>query len=226
MKENTKFGDLFDAIICICMDSEEETWQNQCLPQFEKLNIKETDVIRHPGGNPKDFKNSHGCCVAHYNVLKMCKEKQFKRPLILEADFHLTNKFSLEKIQNALISLENLDWNILSLGGKIKTYKPELINDYIIKTAFEYTHAIVYNRIYIDEILGIVESSLNRKKKRGNIDQLYSRKIFGISDKCYITKDLCILQAGNHESNKRSGRAEKVYGIKMGRIGDHHYKKN
>ena len=200
------------------MDSEEETWQNQCLPQFKKLNIKETDVIRHYGGNQKDFKNAHGCCVAHYNVLQLCKEKQFKRPLILESDFNLTYKFSLEKIQNAITSLENLDWNILSLGGKIKSWKPELINDYIIKTAFEYTHAIVYNGIYIDEILGIVESSLNRKKKRGNIDQIYSRKFFGIRDKCYMTRDLCILQGGNQKSNKRSGQAEKVYRIKMGRI--------
>ena len=219
MKENIEFKNLFDAIICICMDSEEETWQNQCLPQFKKLNIKETDVIRHPGGKRTDFKNAHGCCVAHYNVLRLCKEKQFKRPLILESDFNLTNKFSLEKIQNAITSLENLDWNILSLGGKIKSWKPELINDYIIKTAFEYTHAIVYNGIYIDEILGIVKNSL-RRTPGINIDKIYSRYRFRIVDKCYMTKDLCILQKGNHKSNKRYGQAEKVYRIKMRRVSE------
>jgi hypothetical protein len=216
MNENTKFADLFDAIICICMDSEEETWQKQCVPQFEKLDIKENDVIRHPGGNKTDFKNAHGCCVAHYNVLKLCKEKQFKRPLILESDFHLTYKFSLEKIQNALISLEKLDWNILSLGGKVK-YNPELINDYIIKTAFEYTQAIVYNGIYIGEILEKVENSL-RHTPRFNIDQIYSRCKYGILHKSYMTKDLCILQAGDKKSYKRSRLAKKVHRIKMGRI--------
>ena len=217
MKENIEFKNLFDAIICICMDSEEETWQNHCLPQFKKLNIKETDVIRHPGGKRTDFKNAHGCCIAHYNVLRLCKEKQFKRPLILESDFNLTYKFSLEKIQNAITSLENLDWNILSLGGKIKSQKPELINDYIMKTAFEYCHAIVYNGIYIDDFLGIVRNSL-RRTPGVNIDKIYSRYRFRIVDKCYMTRDLCILQGGNHKSNKRSGQAEKVYRIKMGRL--------
>ena len=43
-----KFSDLFDAIICICMESEEHKWVNQCVPQFKKLGINVDDVIRHP----------------------------------------------------------------------------------------------------------------------------------------------------------------------------------
>jgi hypothetical protein len=129
-------------------------------------------------------------------------------------------KFSVEKIQNALISLENLDWNILSLGGKIKTYKPQLINDYLLKTASEYCHSIVYNGVSIDKILDTVKKSLV-SSPRVNLDRIYTRDVYGIGDKCYMTKDLCILQGGDDKSNKRTGRAKKAYKIKMRRIGEY-----
>ena len=212
-----KFSDLFDAIICICMESEEHKWVNQCVPQFKKLGINADDVIRHPGGDKSEFKGSHGCCVAHYNVLKFCKEKKFKRPLILESDFWVTKKYNLNNIVNAFNFLDNLDWNVMSLGGKLKSNNPKLISNSLLKAPSEYTHAIVYNGKYINHLLKTVEKML-RIKPNLNIDQIYSRYRYGIADKCYMTKDLCFLQAENNKANIRTRRARQVYRKRIKKI--------
>ena len=132
----------------------------------------------------------------------------------MESDFWVTKKYNLNNIVNAFDLLNNLEWNVMSLGGKLKAKHPKLISNSLLKAPSEYTHAIVYNGKYIDHLLKTVEKML-RIKPNLNIDQIYSRYRYGIADRCYMTKDLCFLQA---ENNKANISARQVYRKRIKKI--------
>ena len=89
--------------------------------------------------------------ASHITMFLNNQENKFKRPLILESD--VTKKYNLNNIVNAFDLLNNLEWNVMSLGGKLKAKHPKLISNSLLKAPSEYTHAIVYNGKYIDHLL-------------------------------------------------------------------------
>ena len=74
MKDKLK---MFDGIVCICTKHEEDRWQKQCVPQFEKLGCM-NKVIRVDVEPPNDKPHYKKCEYAHYTAIKICKEKNSK----------------------------------------------------------------------------------------------------------------------------------------------------
>jgi len=210
---------MFDGIVCICMKSEETRWREQCIPQFEKLGCLDR-VIRHYGDLPKDKKNLNGCCFAHYNVLKLCKEKGFKMPLILESDFYFVTEntsvvimrlpMSLDLLGESVDSLQNVNWKLFFLGGKVKNFYNQ-INNSLIKASTELTHAYSVNYIYYDKVIETLGKKLTKTP-----DLIYSRARYGnLYNYSYMTSRIIVEQRGGEKENWRSSLARKKFTNKV-----------
>lgn len=86
-------------------------------------------------GKCKKFKNylkgSLGCKMSHYNVIKLAKDADLPYVIVFEDDIVLSeNKDDMLKEIYNFINDNNVDWDIIYLGGKItgKTY--ETVNKY------------------------------------------------------------------------------------------------
>lgn len=189
---------MFDGIVCICTTQEEDRWQKNCVPQFKYFGCLDR-VIRFYGDLPKDKTHLNGCSLAHYNVLKMCKEKGFKMPLILESDFyfrlgdvtkkHIHGIYDEALLLNSIKMLTNVDWKLFFLGGHIKKCDKNTWPN-ILKVRCELTHAYSVNYKYYDDIIGTLEKSLHITP-----DLIYSRKKYGkLYDYCYMTPCIMVIQ--------------------------------
>lgn len=211
---------MFDGIVCICMKSEENKWKEQCAPQFEKLGCLDR-VIRHYGDLPEDKKHLRGCEFAHYNVLKLCKEKGYRMPLILESDFYfrigdphkkwIHGIFDYNLLKKSVDSLSKVSWKLFYLGGHLKKCDNAPWPN-ILKVQCELAHAYSVNHVYYDEIISTVERNLNDR-----VDWVYSRNYFGnLADYCYMTPTIMVIQHWWKKEKWRTSRMWRVFRNKLG----------
>lgn len=149
--------DNIDRIYCINMPHRTDRW-DQCLKNFEKINI--TNYQRIDGQRVSySFLRSHengafGLIKSMVNCFKDSINNNYNNILIFEDDFLPTDHFNNDVIKNTINDVHNTnDWDMLYLGyrkkGDIKKYNDNLNRIYGAYT----THAILYNRKYIEYLL-------------------------------------------------------------------------
>jgi len=159
--------DFFERIYCINLKERTDKW-NQCLSEFDKLNVKDKvikfDALRFVGELPPQYRwfniRACGCTASHREIIKICYNENVKNVLILEDDVEFYND-PIKNLDLALSELINHDWDIFYLGmspTNEKHEKPlERISPNLLKVNCALTtHAIAYNnssyKILLDSI--------------------------------------------------------------------------
>jgi hypothetical protein len=211
---------MFDGIVCICTTQEEDRWQKQCLPQFEKFDC--VDKVHRVSVAPSSKSNFRGSTLGQYHAIQHCKESQYEFPLILESDFKFVTKntdtailrlpMSLDFLENSIASLKKVDWKIFSLGGKITTFY-EKVDDYLIKASRELSHAYCLNgNKYYDDIIDTFETA----GLKTPTDWIYSKSKFGdLYNYSYMTSRILVQQSGSAKAKWRSSLARKKFKNKV-----------
>jgi hypothetical protein len=140
----------------------------QCQTQLQKYKldnlIKRYPAIDALGYEKKcDFQSEdwYKCaksnCDSQLNIIKYAKEKKLKNVLIFEDDFYFfENPFfnPLRQIEKALGSIQNLDWDILYLGGTLMDDNIHMVTPSLIKVRFMLcAHAYILNNHIYDKII-------------------------------------------------------------------------
>jgi hypothetical protein len=87
---------------------------------FEYDGIK----IGSPYGTPNYFKGQVGCLISHLNLIKLCKERNYKRVMIFEDDCGFHDEFEY-RFTNLFNKIKD-DWQMIYLSGSV----PEFIENY------------------------------------------------------------------------------------------------
>jgi GR25 family glycosyltransferase involved in LPS biosynthesis len=144
-------NEYFDKIYCINLDRRVDRWEENCLPQFEKIGL---DVERFSAVDGKELNLPQGSVYSaelagsysHLNALKKAKEDKVKKLLLLEDDVFF--KENVNELFESLIERVPNDWDYLFFGGNhVGGYLP--ITDGVVKI----------NRSYAIHACGIKESS-------------------------------------------------------------------
>ena len=91
--------------------------------------------------------NSLGCRASHLEIVKIAKERNYKKILILEDDIKI-----LKDPNELLITNENIlnDWNFLYFGGLMENF---------FRNQIVTTHAYALNDTVFDDILNLAAAS-------------------------------------------------------------------
>lgn len=104
---------------------------------FRNFNIKEDRYVI----------NSLGCRASHLGVVKLAKERNYNKILILEDDIEiLLDPNELLRINNNILN----DWDMLYFGGLIENY---------FRNQIVCAHAYALNKTIFDDIINMCESS-------------------------------------------------------------------
>lgn len=191
---------LFDKIFFMNLDERKDRFDG-ILKEFEKMDIKNFE--RYPAIKPsiEFLKNNYnlysnlkywnitvnyvigsvGRKLSHYNIIKLAKERGYKRILILEDDaLFLKSKEETLSILNSCLN-SNINYNIIYLGGNdlsnlivLETKCKQLRKVYNMFT----THAYIINSNIYDYIL---QNLLNYSSE---LDSFYVEKI-QLNGNCY-----------------------------------------
>jgi GR25 family glycosyltransferase involved in LPS biosynthesis len=130
---------------------------------FHYNNIKITNQY----GDARYFKSQIGCLISHLEILKICKNKNYKSSLILEDDVNFCDNFE-EKFINLFDNIPN-DWQLLYLGGN----KPNFLENFnycSLANNIHTTHSYAIKYEVLDLIINYFENNIFNKP----IDCLYA----------------------------------------------------
>lgn len=101
-----------------------------------------------------------GCKMSHYYVIKNAKEKNMPFVTVFEDDIILNEGYKELLNYNLFTNLENNDWDILYLGGKVIGKRYEFVNKYVqrVDSVLELVGYIVNNNFYDTFMKFIIES--------------------------------------------------------------------
>lgn len=199
--------ELFDKIFFINLDGRKDRL-NEILLEFEKMGIKNFE--RYSAVKPSlDFLRENqnlfnnltswkrielsyitactGCKLSHYNIIKIAKERGYKRILILEDDVLFTQ--SKEETIRILKDVLNSNFNFVYLGGNNldKTLIPtEYKNLFGVKNMLT-AHAYIVNSNIYDYVLE------NMLKDGSELDCFYISGVQKLG-KCYTIKPCLAVQ--------------------------------
>jgi len=142
----------FDAIYCICLDSDSKRWEKM-QKRFKALGIHERvrlfKAINTPG-------NTHvGCALSHRAIILSAQRQNLSNVMVFEDDALFLNE-TLTHLSRCVKELKKQEWNIFYLGGhkwgnkfakaKCCSYleRPEILTC---------THALAYNHTVFNTIL-------------------------------------------------------------------------
>jgi GR25 family glycosyltransferase involved in LPS biosynthesis len=124
-----------------------------------------------------------GCTISHIECIRLAKERNLEYVLILEDDVEFISNVT-DVLNNSWKSLQELDWNILYLGGLIRDSGSYVNKNLISVLKVNTTHTyIVHNRFY-DTILNLDE----------NIPIDYSYRALSYKHKMYMTAPITAYQ--------------------------------
>jgi GR25 family glycosyltransferase involved in LPS biosynthesis len=111
--------------------------------QWERYNAVRPDFneIPHwfrPEETPGYRRGAYGCMMSHYNIIKIAKERNYKRVLILEDDTGLKNSMDILYKAVEQLNSKNLKWGLLYLSG---THRERCvkIDENVVKIVKSYT---------------------------------------------------------------------------------------
>ena len=144
LREITDPNIFFDKIFIINLDSSPDRWNKICknLNQFGIHNYERQPGVRLPRKNPQEFVpplfyhrleayggrfksdsnyilNAVGTNLAHFNIFKKAKQRNYTKILVLEDDTFLNKRFK-EHFSKGMSNLmtQNIPWDLIYLGFK------------------------------------------------------------------------------------------------------------
>lgn len=148
-----------------------------------------------------------GCSAAHTKALQFAYNNNLDNVLILEDDcFFVDDK--LESIYLALKDLENINWDLLYIGSRIKEKMIDFSQNLYRINKWGCGHATLYNRRAIKYILDLMPhwgSNYNvwlDWVNKNECQDVYLPRILGNKEDIFVfhTKELCALQVANHSN--------------------------
>lgn len=136
---------------------------------------------------------SYGCLQSHYNIIKLARERNYNRVLILEDDTGFKNSIDILYKAVEQLNSKNLKWGLLYLSGN--HMEPTVrIDENVVKCIKTYTtnSYIVDSSVY-DMILDDIQ------RWPAEIDVFYS-KVIQKKVNCYCTRP--------HVTYQKSGRSD------------------
>ena len=195
--------DYFDHIFCINLDKRTDRWET-CQIEFDKIGIKDR-VERFPAIESESGRN--GCGMSHIEVVKLCKENNYKRPLILEDDFLVLDNAeeNLAKSLEEFKTIEN--WSMLYIGCTLNAYPTHKFNNLITTTWAATTSSYILNPLLYDYVIeeaskGYYDNFKNHTPPGWAIDDWYvlniqrqhNHNITDIPLYTYLTTPMIMLQ--------------------------------
>ena len=153
----------FDKIFIINLDKRTDRWQ-ECLNQFEKHNITNFERFSAVDGSiinniSKLLPGEYACILSHINVVKLAKERKYKRVLILEDDAELHDDFS-EMFKEYVKQVPD-NYDMLYLGGNHQGgFQMINTNLAIIPHTFALHAYSVQEHLY-DTLISLGENNIN-----------------------------------------------------------------
>ena len=165
-----EINEFFDGIYCINLDRRPDRWEENCIPQFERLGMSVTRFSACDGKTEVDL--GHGDyynaefagSISHLNAIKKAKKDGIKKLLLLEDDVVFltsdgsnTNEMFSERIQH----VPN-DWDILFFGGNhVGGMTP--VSSGVVKLGGSYAiHACGINETCYDLLITHLEKNINK----------------------------------------------------------------
>jgi len=122
--------DFFDEIYCINLERRVDRWK-QCQSEFDKIGIA-NKVIRFKAFDNKENPKK-GCYDSHLSVIKLAYERKLKNVLIFEDDVAFLKRYDDRKLNRAIESLNETEWEFFYLGGLERRMKPRPKYNYLRK---------------------------------------------------------------------------------------------
>tara|TARA_R110002051_G_scaffold181204_3_gene250682 strand:- start:1876 stop:2520 length:645 start_codon:yes stop_codon:yes gene_type:complete len=183
-------NEFFDKVFCINLDRREDRML-LAEEEFKKFNIEferfsavdgNTLVKEDYTTNPNIPGGAHGCRLSHARLVSMCKERSYKKALVLEDDVVFSEDF--EKNFTNYIKEIPENWDMFYLGGNHNFHmgqKLQMVSEHIGKchTTFS-THAYAINESLFDEAISVLSNGekqvdvyYSEIQKRRNVYALY-----------------------------------------------------
>jgi len=122
--------------------------------------LQEYGITKYERFNAHSHKNgSVGCGMSHQNVLKIAKERKYKRILIFEDDFKfLVSKNEFEENMN---KLKNVNFDVCFLSYNLREYSEVDEYDFLLKAIkCHTTSGYIINEQHYDKLINELEVSI------------------------------------------------------------------
>jgi glycosyl transferase family 25 len=131
---------------------------------FEYDGIK----VGSPYVNPNYFKGQVGCLISHLNLIKLCKERNYKRVMIFEDDCGFHDEFE-SRFTNLFNKIKD-DWQMIYLSGSL----PEFIENY---DGYSRISKILTTHSYLvkSEVYDIIINNFLQNLFDNEVDVCYSK---------------------------------------------------
>lgn len=150
----------------------------------KKINI--TPNQYYFGGFDNYAKSQLGCLLSHLGVLKLAKERGYKKFLVLEDDCDFTDDFE-QKFNNFCEDF-NRDWDMFYFSGSMPETS-ESFETYRRLISCHTTHSYAVNSRCIDELIEFTEGNINLMPIDSNYTHIQSKL------ECYIAFPFLTYQA-------------------------------
>lgn len=171
--DQSTLNDFFDKVYCINLDRRNDRWDENCLPQFNRINLKNVERISAVDGKTLDlphgdvYNGELAGSMSHLMALKKAKEESVSKLLLLEDDVVFK-----ETINNDFFNIiQNLpsDWDIIFFGGNHQGGGMQITNG-IIRIFHSYAiHACGINNKCFDNLINYLDISINNVLKNRHI---------------------------------------------------------
>lgn len=171
-------NEYFDKVFCINLDRREDRML-LAAEELKKFNIDferfsavdgDTLVKEDYTTNPNIPTGHIGCTLSHARLISMCKERGYKKVLVLEDDVVLSEDFE-NNFTNYIKELPS-NWDMFYLGGNHNFHmgqKLRMVSEHIGKCHSTFsTHAYAINESLFDEAISVLS------KGEKQVDVYYS----------------------------------------------------
>jgi hypothetical protein len=157
-------NDYFDKSYCINLDRRPDRWEENCLPQFNKLGLEVERFSATDGqlldlNHDKPYKGELAGSMSHLNAIKKAKEEGIDKLFLLEDDVVFAD--NVNDSFSKLINNVPKDWDILFFGGNhIGGFQP--ISQGVVKLGRSYAiHACGISSKAYDIMITHLENKIN-----------------------------------------------------------------
>jgi GR25 family glycosyltransferase involved in LPS biosynthesis len=171
---NFSYEQFFDKVFCINLDNRNDRW-DKCLGEFDKLHMS------HLVERVSAYKMSPpiaGCSRSHIECIRLAKQNNYSRVLILEDDITFHNEIFYDILINAHAQLSTIgvNYDILYFSANLYGNTNKLIDTNLAKiTLAKAAHAYIISSSVYDFILDrymSIDWSDHNNWYHGNPDRL------------------------------------------------------
>jgi hypothetical protein len=143
----------FDAVYVINLDNR----QDRLMSFVNEMPFGMSEyIIRFPAINVPE-NGAEGCIQSHLAIVKIAKEKGYRKILIFEDDAQPYSK-NLANYQAVGSDIDNLQWDVYYLGYNSHEKLNKVTDNSLRAKEIFSTHAIAYNETFYDKFISAYES--------------------------------------------------------------------